>query len=384
MTRLSRYLLKLFWSQAMGLFAVAAFLLFLIQCLRLFDLVSGQGQGLFTLIGQALLGMPGLGIVFLYVCLGIGLGRTLRNLQASSELHIIHTNSLLPALLRAIGLYAVGGTLAVLALSHVVEPLGIRTTNDWSASIAADLVSRAMVPHKFTSLAGGVTLEIGARDAAGNIQDFFADDPRDPDSHRTYFAKSAIISHDEQGYLLRMEDGAVQYLTQDGRFSQVAFDKYDLPLDQLSGSAAARDDIAQATSFELIAQALATGNLSDAAKTALLKRSGEGLRVIAMCLLVAGLALFPMAGELRTRSELSHSPLARVAARGPPRTRRGHRANRQHAARSQPSAVGDVLRGGLGQQPDCGGRQNPSRPRRRRRLGEPPGPRHGSAAGPRG
>ena len=42
MTRLSRYLLRLFWSQAMGLFAVAAFLLFLIQCLRLFDLVSGQ------------------------------------------------------------------------------------------------------------------------------------------------------------------------------------------------------------------------------------------------------------------------------------------------------------------------------------------------------
>jgi len=293
MTRLSRYLLRLFWSQAMGLFAVAAFLLFLIQCLRLFDLVSGQGQGLFTLIGQALLGMPGLGIVFLYVCLGIGLGRTLRNLQGSSELQIIHSSSLLPALLRTIGLYAVGGTLAVLALSHVVEPLGIRTSNDWSASIAADLVSRAMVPHKFTSLGGGVTLEIGARDAAGNIQDFFADDPRDPESHRTYFAKSAIISHDDQGYLLRMEDGAVQYLTSEGRFSQVAFDKYDLPLDQLSGSAAARDDIAQATSVELIAQGLATGHWSDAILHALLKRSGEGLRVIAMCVLVAGLALFP-------------------------------------------------------------------------------------------
>ena len=55
----------------------------------------------------------------------------------------------------------------------------------------------------------------------------------------------------------------------------------------------ARDDIAQATSVELIAQGLATGHWSDAILHALLKRSGEGLRVIAMCVLVAGLALFP-------------------------------------------------------------------------------------------
>src|SRR3954454_6331956 len=77
MSRLSRYLLRLFTSEAMALFAVAAFLLFLIQCLRLFDVVADKGQSLLTLIGQALLGMPSLGIVFLYVCLGIGLGRAL-------------------------------------------------------------------------------------------------------------------------------------------------------------------------------------------------------------------------------------------------------------------------------------------------------------------
>ena len=50
MARLSRYLLRLFWSEAMALFAVAAFLLFLIQCLRLFDLVSDKGQGLLALV----------------------------------------------------------------------------------------------------------------------------------------------------------------------------------------------------------------------------------------------------------------------------------------------------------------------------------------------
>src|SRR5689334_4250909 len=40
LARLTRYLLKLFGAEAMTLFVVAGFLLFLIQCLRLFDLVA--------------------------------------------------------------------------------------------------------------------------------------------------------------------------------------------------------------------------------------------------------------------------------------------------------------------------------------------------------
>jgi lipopolysaccharide export system permease protein len=293
MARLSRYLARLFWSEAMALFAVAAFLLFLIQCLRLFDLVSDKGQNVLTLVGQALLTMPGLGVAFLYVCLGIGLGRALRRLQASSELGIIHSNGLLPALLRAIGLYTLIGTLGVLLLSHVADPLGSRVTNDWSTSIAADLVSRSMIPHRFTSLGGGVSMVIGGRDSRGNISDFFADDPRDPDSHRTYFARAAIITHDEQGYVLRMRDGAVQYLSADGRFSQVAFKQYDLPMDQLAADAGAADGLGQTPSYDLVATALKTGHWDPAVVKILLKRSGEGLRVLALCALVAALALFP-------------------------------------------------------------------------------------------
>jgi len=291
--RLSRYLARLFWSEAMGLFAVAAFLLFLIQCLRLFDLVSDKGQNVLTLVGQALLGMPGLGIVFLYVCLGIGLGRALRGLQASSELGIIHSSGLVPALLRAIGLYALGGTAIVLLLSHVLDPVGVRSTNDWSQSIAAELVSRSMIPHRFTALGGGVSMVIGGRDSQGNISDFFADDPRDPDSHRTYFAKSAILTHDEQGYVLRMHDGAVQYLTADRRFSQIAFQQYDLPMDRLSGDAASADPLSLTPSYDLIGQALANGVWAPDVVKVLLKRSGEGLRVLALCGLVASLAMFP-------------------------------------------------------------------------------------------
>ena len=289
MARLSRYLLRLFWSEAMALFAVAAFLLFLIQCLRLFDVISTKGQGVLTLLGEALLGMPSLGIVFLYVCLGIGLGRALRNLQGNSELQVIHSSGLLGGLLRAIGLYIVLGATVLLILAHIVDPLSVRASNSWAAGIAADLVSRSMVPHKFTALADNVSMVIAARDFEGNITDFFADDQRDPDSRRTYFAKSAIITHDEKGYILRMHSGAVQYMSAEKRFSQVSFESYDLPLDQLAGSLDAQDPLAATPSTEL----LLSGHWDETTVRTLWKRTAEGIRVVAMCLFVAALAGFP-------------------------------------------------------------------------------------------
>lgn len=287
MRRLSRYLLRLFSVEAMALFGIAAFLLFLIQCLRLFDFVAIREQSLLTLLGQALLGMPGLGIVFLYVCIGIGLGRALAGLERRSELQIIHVSVLLPSLLRAIAGYAAGGTALLLVLAHVVDPLAVRTANNWSASIAADLVSHSMVPHQFTEVADGVSMIIGSRDSQGRITDFFADDSREA-LRRTYFAKSALIVRDEQGYILRLQDGAMQQMTGEKRFSEVSFASYDLSLDRLTGSARSGGGLEGTPSYELIGR-----ELSPAESETLLKRSAEGVRVIAICLLVAALAIFP-------------------------------------------------------------------------------------------
>jgi lipopolysaccharide export system permease protein len=290
----------------MALFAVAAFLLFLIQCLRLFDVVATKGQNLLTLVGQALLGMPSLGIVVLYVCFGVGLGRALRNLQGTSELQVIHSNALLPALLRATGIYAVTGAAVLLVLAHVVDPMSLGASNSWSSSIAADLVSRAMVPHKFTDVSSNVSMVIGARDGEGNIADFFADDRRNPEQRRTYFAKSAIITQDEQGYVLRMRDGAVQYLTDQKRFSQISFRQYDLQLDSLTGTGEIKDSLNQKTSFDI----LASGDTSRAAIRILLSRTGEALRVLAMCAFVAAIAAFPTGNRRRVELPIELAVLA--------------------------------------------------------------------------
>ncbi|WP_299974483.1 LptF/LptG family permease [Devosia sp. 66-22] len=304
MARLSRYLLRLFSVEAMALFAVAAFLLFLIQCLRLFDLVSTRGQSVLTLLGQAALGMPSLGIVFLYVCLAIGLGRAQRGLQDRSELQIIHVSALVPALVRSVVVYALGGTVAVLFLAHIVDPASVRTTDDWSESIAADLVSRSMIPHRFTEIVGGVSMIIGSRDSQGQITDFFADDRRNPQSRRTYFAKSALITRDDQGFILRLSDGALQQFSDTKRLSEVSFARYDLALDELTGEAEATDPLARTSSIDIVGKALSGAGLDRAETRALVRRTVEGVRVFALCLFIGALAMFPTGNRRRVNAPI--------------------------------------------------------------------------------
>ncbi len=195
--------------------------------------------------------------------------------------------------MRSILIYTVGGALILLALSHIVDPMSVRATRAWSETIAADLVSRSMVPHRFTEVVDGVTMIIGSRNSSGEITDFFADDTRSADSRRTYFAKTALITRDEQGFILRMVDGATQRMSAEGRLSQISFDRYDLALDQLTGQMEEGDAIARLSSLDIIGKALNAEEVSPAERQALVKRSIDGLRVLGMCLFVAALAMFP-------------------------------------------------------------------------------------------
>ena len=166
MKRLTGYLVRSFASDTIALLAIVSTLLWLVQCLRIFDVVSVQGQGLLTLAGQALLSMPALIVAFLYVSMGIGLARALKALQSNSELHIIHSSLQVPALLKATATFAALGALCVMAFSNFVEPQANHRLSAWSASIAADLVGRTLTPHRFTQMVPGVVVIIGGRAAS--------------------------------------------------------------------------------------------------------------------------------------------------------------------------------------------------------------------------
>jgi lipopolysaccharide export system permease protein len=292
MNRLAGYLFRLFSAEALALFALAGMLLFLAQALRMFDVVSVKGQDLGTLAGQVLLTMPTLAVAFAPVCMAIGLARGLRALQQNRELHIIHSSRRVGALIGGVAAYIATCALLIVLLTNVLEPVSRRYFNEWNARIAVDLVSRLMTPHKFVEVTPGVTMVIGARGGAGELGSFFVDDRRGA-VRRTYIADSASVAADDEGYVLRLANGSIQYMSEAQKFSEISFMRYDLAVGNLTGSAQSGGGNDGTTSIELIAEAIAAGHFDSDARYAVSTRIGEGVRVVAFCLLAVALAFFP-------------------------------------------------------------------------------------------
>lgn len=312
MRKLTAYLTRLFATDALILFGIVCVLLWLVNCLRSFEVVSVKGQGFDTLALQAFYTMPPLALSFFYICVGIGMVRALTALQNSHELHIIHTSNGLGGLWRGAAATAFGGVIMALALSHVAEPWANRQLNILSASVAADLVSSTLKPHRFTQATPGVVMLIGGRGEGGAITEFFADDRRDPEMRRTYIAASARVMALEDDYILQLSNGVLQYTGSDGRYSEIRFGRYDVSVESLSQQAGGGDSLAEKDSFTLVAEALASGNWSKGVVARLLDRSAEALRVIGLCLFVLGIAGFP-SGK-RTRIKLPLEALVMVVA----------------------------------------------------------------------
>lgn len=299
MKRLTAYLARLFVTDALILFGVLCVLLWLVNCLRSFDLVSVKGQSVVVLAVQALYTMPPLAIAFFYVCIGIGLVRALQALQANKELHIIHTAHGLGSLWRATAVVAGAGVAGVLLLTNFIEPQANRQLNLLSASVAADLVSSTLRPGRFTQVTPGVVLLIGGRSGNGEIRQFFADDRREPDMRRTYIAESALVSTDGENYVIELRNGSLQYREAGGRFSEVSFGRYDINVDQLSQPIAQTDPMLEKDTATLVGEAMATGDWNQPLLTVLGNRWAEALRVIGMAMTVLALLGFPSGRRAR-------------------------------------------------------------------------------------
>lgn len=294
-SRLSNYLSRQYLASALSLFAAVAFLVWINQTLRLFELVTAKGQSPLTLMGQALLTTPPLSRAMLYICIGIGIARTLNALQVSRELHTIHATRRIGALWSSLFVTATAAALAAGLLAHWIEPVARASFGNWTEQVAADVVERVLEPHRFREITPGFVVQIGDRLPDGTIIDFFADDSRDPKSRKTYEARRASIHSDANGLYLSLEEGSIQNQVGNS-FTEVAFAAYQLGLDNLAEEAARRNKIDETTTYQfyLISQ---KRKLNDYQRWNIEARWMEIPRMYAMCLFVLSLTGFPRAGR---------------------------------------------------------------------------------------
>ena len=292
MKRLSLYLFGLLTREAAGIFALSVSIMFLVQCLRVSDLGGFAGGSLLTGLLAALFGLGEIAVVFLTVATAIGLGRVLRTLTQSRELHIIHASGQIGTLFGTVTGWLVLSAVLVLALAHEGAPRAVGAAAALRAEAAADLVNRSLKANAFAELSPGVTVSVSGRSAGGEITGFFADDRRG-DPRRTYIARSALLAEDAEGYVLRLNEGRVQYLFADGRFSEMAFEHYDMGLDRLTEGLRGTEAQRGTPTSRILAD-LASGTPPDDRQLArAADRTADGLRVLVLGLLVLGLGGFP-------------------------------------------------------------------------------------------
>ena len=297
MSRLSIYLSRQYAGHALSLFAAMVFLVWINQALKLFELVTAKGQSLITLLGQSLLTTPPLSRAMFYICVGIGIARTLSALAVSHELHTIHATRRIGALWSSLIVTATAAALIVGLVAHWIEPAARKAYGDWTQQVAADLVSRALEPHRFREISPGFIVEISGRLPDGTVTDFFAHDYRDPVSRRTYEARRASINSDDNGLYLALEDGLIQNRVGDGPLTEVRFATYQIGLDSISQTSTRRDDIDETSTLEFL-KIMQQRPLGQYEVWNIEGRFMEIPRMYAICLLAALLTGFPRGRQI--------------------------------------------------------------------------------------
>lgn len=298
---LTRYILKKYLVAAAGIAFLLCFLGWLIQLLRAVDLVTNKGQGLGAMIYQSFLSLPDILNIVLFLCVALGISRTVRALQLSKEIFPIYAGVGLKPLIRSWVLFMAITVSLGLSLAHFIAPTAKYFIAVQSDQINADLVANSSRPGRFTQISSGLTMMIRERASDGTGLGFFVYDTRDPLRSQTIVAEESQLAQVDGVLTVRLRRGSIQYYTYDTRkMSGLEFETYSLALSDLSGSKSAAS--VTPTSLQLLVQ-FAAGELSERNNLDLHTRNASALYVFSMGLLAFFMVSRP--NTMRGRSRIS-------------------------------------------------------------------------------
>lgn len=238
MNVLERYLLRQATVAFLATLVVLTGVVWVTQALREFDLVTAQGQTLWTFLLVTALAIPSLALVVAPISLFAAVAYTLNRLNADSELASLAAAGVTPfRLMRPFLILTLLVAVLVAGLSFSAIPSSLRMLKQIVSQIRADVVVNVMREGAFTTLEDGVTLHVRARGKDGSLLGIFVDDSRDPKQNIIYTAERGRIAETEEGTYLVLEKGAVQRKEQNARDAAiVVFERYAFDLSPLTAN----------------------------------------------------------------------------------------------------------------------------------------------------
>jgi lipopolysaccharide export system permease protein len=239
MTALDRYIIRTTLSSFLAsLFGTTA-VVWVTQSLRSLDLITSQGQTLWTYLLVTALSIPSLALVVAPVAMFGAMMWVLNRLNGDSELAALSAAGVTPLhLLRPFAIVTAFVAICVGMLSISAIPASLRSIRDIVTNIRADVVVNVLRPGAFSQFDGGVTVHVRNRDANNALVGMLIEDNSSPDENLIYTAEKGQVARMGTSTYLVLENGALQRkVPGKDDVSIVVFDSYAFDLAPLAGSA---------------------------------------------------------------------------------------------------------------------------------------------------
>ncbi|MGH6980976.1 MAG: LPS export ABC transporter permease LptF, partial [Stellaceae bacterium] len=243
MTHLTRYILR----QTLGITLVVALVftaaVWLVESLRLIDLIVNRGLSLGLFLYLALLILPRFIDAVLPISVFIAVLFTYNRLITESELVVMRSAGVSQVSLARPAFFAgVVGTVVLATMSAFFLPASNRAFKDLQFQIRNKIASVLLLEGAFNTISDNVTIYVRARDTEGDLSGIVIYDNRDKAKPMTIVAEHGAFVETPQGPRLLMVKGSRQIFDNaNGHLSVLSFDQYTLDLDRYRETAGIRD-----------------------------------------------------------------------------------------------------------------------------------------------
>ncbi|HUH84693.1 MAG TPA: LPS export ABC transporter permease LptF [Stellaceae bacterium] len=232
MNGITRYILR--QALAIMMFVAVAFTsaVWLLQSLRLIDLIVNRGLSLGLFLYLAVLILPRLVDVVLPIAVFIAILFTYNRLMSESELIVMRAAGLSQmALARPAIIAGTCGFVVLLSFSLYFLPQANRTFKDLQFEIRNRFASVLIQEGTFNTLSDTLTIYVRSRDSNGELVGLLIHETKDPEKPVTLVAERGIFVDTDRGPRVLLVNGSRQEFDREtGKLSAQEFQKYTLDL----------------------------------------------------------------------------------------------------------------------------------------------------------
>jgi lipopolysaccharide export system permease protein len=209
----------------------------IIQALKELDVITTQGQTIFTYLALTTLVIPMLVLAVIPIALLLATIFTVNSLNANSELVVVNASGASSWIMaKPLLILALLCSLITGMVGHFISPWSLTALKIFATEMRADLVQVIVREGTFNTIEEGVVFHVAKREAGGILSGILISDEREPGRSIIFTAERGFVRRGDDGAVLMLREGEIQQRNADEK--RVTIIRYDSYLFDLSTFAA--------------------------------------------------------------------------------------------------------------------------------------------------